>query len=300
MGQIDEDFEAVDIDDISLLERYLAKAHYEEGNHNVVGFMIWLDSYPLWKCYTKDWMVLLGIHEKKLFIYMPLCEPQFFNEAILAAKKIFDRYQMPFVLSCFTKAAMDDVLTIFPQYVAQEYRDAADYVYLSEKLRSFSGKKLQKKRNHMNAFYKQYEGCYTYEAINQHNIPACIAFLENWHKEDNDDFLAYEKSGILRVFELWDNLPTRGGLLRIDGEVKAFVIGSRLSDRMCQMNVEKADEQIRGLYQAICKEFLSHEYLDCMYVNREDDMGMENIRQAKEAYAPEFMIMKYRLSEQMS
>lgn len=68
---------------------------------------------------------------------------------------------------------------------------------------------------------------------------------------------------------------------------------------MCQMNVEKANENIRGLYQAICKEFLNHEFLDSEYVNREEDMGIENIRKAKEAYHPEFLIMKYRLMKKV-
>lgn len=292
---LDHDFEQVSVEDIPKLKYYLSLANYEEANHNIVGFMIWLDSYPLWKCEGDGWMVLLGIHEGQLFIYMPLCQEDKFEEAILSAKKIFDRYQVPFVLSCYTKEAMDRVLQVFPDYTSEEFRDAADYVYLTEKLRTFSGKKLQKKRNHMNAFYKDYEGRWEYSQLSPQDINDVIAFLSEWRKEDDDYLLAYEKLGILRVFENWDALDAKGGVIRIDGKVEAFVIGSHLSSRMCQMNVEKANENIRGLYQAICKEFLNHEFLDSAYVNREEDMGIENIRKAKEAYHPEFLIMKYRL-----
>lgn len=292
---LDHDFEQVTVSDIPLLKKYLALAQYEEANHNLVGFMIWLDTYPLWKYEGDGWLVLLGIHEGQLFIYMPLCKEEKFAEAILAAKRIFDRYELPFVLSCYTKEAMDRVLLLFPEDTCEAFRDAADYVYLSEKLRTFSGKKLQKKRNHLNAFYKNYEGRWMYAPLMKDDFNELIEFLGNWRKDDDDYMMAYEKLGILRVLEHWEELDAKGGIIRIDGKIEAFVIGSSLSSNMCQMNVEKANEQIRGLYQAICKEFLSHEYLDTIYVNREDDMGIEELRHAKEAYHPEFLIMKYRL-----
>lgn len=295
---LDHDFEQVGINDIPLLKKYLSLAQYEEANHNLIGFMVWLDTYPLWKYEGDEWLVLLGVHEGQLFIYMPLCREEKFAEAILAAKQIFDRYHMPFILSCYTQEAMDKVLQLFPNYTSEAFRDAADYVYLCEKLRTFSGKKLQKKRNHLNAFYKQYENRWIYEPLKQENMAELIEFLGAWHKEDDDFMMAYEKLGILRVLEHWQELDGRGGIIRIDGKIEAFVIGSRLSARMCQMNVEKANEGIRGLYQAICKEFLQHEYLDTIYVNREDDMGLAELRHAKEAYHPEYLIMKYRLMKQ--
>lgn len=295
---LDIDFQQVTLDDIPLLKKFLKIANYEEANHNLIGFLIWLDTYPLWKYEGENWLVLLGVHEGKLFLYMPLCEPSYFKSAILAAKAIFDRYEVPFILSCYTKEAMDQVLTIFPDYTSEAFRDAADYVYLSEKLRTFGGKKLQKKRNHLNAFYKDYEGRWSYEAIQASSCEEIMNFLSSWRKDD-DYMLAYEKLGILRVLEHWDQVGGTGGLIRIDGVVEAFVIGSSLSNRMCQMNVEKANEQIRGLYQAICKEFLSHEFLDTEYVNREDDMGLEALRHAKEAYHPAFMIEKYRLMKKV-
>ena len=46
---LDHDFTQVDAHDIPLLKKYLALAAYEEANHNLVGFMTWLDAYPLWK-----------------------------------------------------------------------------------------------------------------------------------------------------------------------------------------------------------------------------------------------------------
>jgi len=297
-SNLDHDFVQVDVQDIPLLKKYLALSQYEEANHNLVGFMIWLDAYPLWKYEGEDWLVLLGVHEVQLFIYMPLCQEIKFKEAIYSAKTVFDRYHMPFVCSCYTKEVMDRVLELFPHYQAEAFRDAADYVYSCDKLRTFSGKKLQKKRNHLNAFYKQYAGRWTYAPIVKQDFEELLLFLSKWHKEDDNYMVAYEKLGILRVLEHWEQLDAYGGIIRIDGVIEAFAIGSKLSGRMCQINIEKANDTIRGLYQAICKEFLTHECRDCTYVNREDDMGSKDLRQAKEAYHPEYLIMKYRLITQ--
>ena len=243
----------------------------------------------------ENWLILLGIHEGTLFIYMPLCSREYFREALLEAKSIFDHYGLPFVLSCFTQQPAQWVQQIFPQLCLTENRDSADYVYLAEKLKTFAGKKLQKKRNHLNAFYRDYAGRWSYETLDEHNVAECEAFLRQWHAEDPDAFLQQERRGVFRILKLLGTIPYRGGLIRIDGQVKAFAIGSWLSPRMCQENIEKADDEIRGLYQVILKEWLTHEFDEAEYVNREDDMGHENIRQAKLAYHPEFLIAKYRI-----
>ena len=51
--------------------------------------------------------------------------------------------------------------------------------------------------------------------------------------------LQEEKKGIKEVFRLWDKLPCDGGVLRIDGVIKAFIISSPLFDEVVQINVEK-------------------------------------------------------------
>lgn len=293
--EISDDFLPFSLEQIPTIKKYLKLKKYEESNHNIVNMILWLEWYPLFCVEDENYLLLLGIHKGELFLYMPLCEDKYFEEAILKAKSIFDFYKVKFVLSCFTKESMDKVIELFPKYHACPACESFDYVYSIEKLISFSGKKLQKKRNHLNAFYRDYENRYVYESLNKENIEECKVFLEQWKTDDEDAFLQHDRKGTMHILEYYDFLDCKGGCIRIDGEVKAFAIGSVLSDRMIQENIEKADESIRGLYQAILKEFLSHEFSEYQYVNREDDMGYENLRAAKLAYHPEFMIEKFRL-----
>lgn len=296
--EISNDFSPISVDQITKIQRYLDLQQYEESNHNLVNMIIWIDWYPLFCVEEENYIILLGIHEGELFIYMPLCEEQYFEEAIVRAKSIFDKYGMKFVLSCFTPEEMDKVLKLYPEYCACSARGSFDYVYSVEKLKTFSGKKLQKKRNHLNAFYLEYGQRYVYESLNEENVHECKQFLENWKVDVEDAYLQAERKGAMRVLNLFGKVDYKGGCIRIDGEVKAFAIGSKLSERMCQENIEKADSEIRGLYQAMMKEFLIHEFGDFEYVNREDDMDYDNIRQAKMAYNPEFLIEKFRLCKE--
>lgn len=52
---------------------------------------------------------------------------------------------------------------------------------------------------------------------------------------------------------------------------------------------------MRGLYTAITKEFAAHAWDDVIYLNREEDMGIPGLRNAKEALHPEFMVKKYNV-----
>lgn len=292
------DFEQVTEADCSLLLHFLEEAGYEESNHNIVNMFQWRRQYPLWKCATANYLLLLGIHEGKLFIYMPLCREEFFDEAIIQARHIFTKAHVPFMLSCFTEHSMEKVLKLFPTCSSVCERDASDYIYEAEKLRTFSGKKLQKRRNHINAFMIEYKDRYRYEEISTGNLAEVKDFLYHWKETDIvDDYFHFEKQGAMDILDLFGKLPYQGGLIRIDDEVRAFVIGSLTSPRMVQINIEKADETIRGLYQVVEKEFLNHHYLETTLVNREDDMGLENLRAAKMALAPSGFIEKYRLRE---
>lgn len=285
--------------DIPVVKEYLARAKYLESNHNIVNMVMWRFYFPLYICVQEHYLCLIGKHQNQWFMYMPLCEKRYFKEALLCMKTYFDNAKIPFVMSCFTKDETYLVKEFVDDIVVYEDRDGFDYVYSIEQLKSLSGKKLQKKRNHLNAFYKEFEGRFMYETIHSGNMDECLRFLDLWKFENDDLMMIEEKRGIKEVFRLWDVLGCKGGVLRIDNEVKAFIISSPLCGNMAQINVEKADVSIRGCYQAILVEHIKDCLLEYEFVNREDDMGMDSLRQAKMAYNPCTMIKKYRLKKEV-
>ena len=295
----DADFIPVTTLDIPLIQSALLKANYEESNHNIVNLFQWMKQYPLWQYHTDHYLLLLGVHKGRLFSYMPLCEDVYFEEAILKAKSIFNQFGIPFELSCFTEKEKDKVLKLLPMAYESCEEEASDYVYEAEKLRTLSGGKLQKRRNHYNAFLRLNDGRWNAEPITAQNKEEVKAFLAQWKTESLDEYFLYEKEGVMSILDLIDTLPYQGLLIRIDGNIKAFLIGTQSSDRMVQINIEKADPSIRGLYQAIEVEYLKRYFTQATLVNREDDMGLESLRQAKRALDPLMMIRKFRIREKL-
>ena len=79
----------------------------------------------------------------------------------------------------------------------------------------------------------------------------------------------------------------------IDGKMEACAIGELVNCENAIEHFEKANVEIRGLYQAICSEFCKALPDSVLYVNREEDMGIENLRHAKQALRPVMMAEKY-------
>ena len=87
----------------------------------------------------------------------------------------------------------------------------------------------------------------------------------------------------------------KGILIRIDGKFEAFTIGESLDEETVVIRFEKANGDIHGLYAILNRDFLMRDWAQFAFVNREEDMGIEGLRKAKQSYNPSRMIDKYTL-----
>lgn len=178
-----------------------------------------------------------------------------------------------------------------------EMRDSFDYVYLTEKMITLSGKKLHSKRNHLNYFFDNYN--YEYIKVTE---PALLTECENkakeWVSAKTKNRNSFELGAMERYFEHYFEFNQKGAVIKINGEIVAMSFGEKLNRDMALIQIELADENYRGAYQAINKLFCENEWKDCKYVNREEDMGLEGLRHAKKSYQPEFLVEKFIIEEE--
>lgn len=129
-----------------------------------------------------------------------------------------------------------------------------------------------------------------------------LEFSTNWfdQKESDDPLkrLDSEELGVMEGIRWAKAVGITAAGVRIDGKLQALTYGSldRSTD-MVVLHVEKANPAIRGLYNFLGREFLRAYYPDVRYVNREDDMGLENLRRTKESLHPIMMGKKYTILE---
>lgn len=167
-----------------------------------------------------------------------------------------------------------------------------DYVYLRERLASLSGKALQSKRNHINRFERLYPN-YSYEPISRNNIEECLAVERSWFDEHGaGEGRTSELRMIERVFSAFDELELMGGALRVDGRIIAFAVGSPINQSTFGVHIEKADRAYEGAFTMINREFARRIPEQYTYVNREEDLGIEGLRQAKLSYKPDMLLYK--------
>lgn len=178
-------------------------------------------------------------------------------------------------------------------------RDSFDYVYAIDDLADLPGRKYQRKRNHYNRFRDAFPD-YTVEPLNENNLPRVKLMLDLWYRtklqENSAGDYHMEQAALAKALRYYGALNMEG-LVLLDGEnVLAMTLGSQISNNTFDVHFEKARGDVNGAYTAINYEFARHirnKYPSIQFLNREEDMGLEGLRQAKQRYYPHHMVEKY-------
>ena len=176
-------------------------------------------------------------------------------------------------------------------------QDNWDYLYLAEKLASYSGKSLHGKKNHCNRF--EAENDWEFRPLSYELIPGCLDMLDVWSEQNSerlDPSVAYEHDAIIRAFAAYEWLGLEGGVLFANGKIVGFSLGEMCSADTFDVHFEKAQIDLNGAYPMVCRELtrmMMEKHPTLRYMNREDDMGLEPLRQSKLSYKPVGMVEKY-------
>jgi hypothetical protein len=181
-------------------------------------------------------------------------------------------------------------------WTAEYDRNQSDYVYLTKELIQLEGRKYHRKRNHIKQFKEKYS--YRYLPLTPEWITECLRLETDWcnlrHCEAIPS-LAKESLAIKEALVNFGRLRVKGGVVLIDGKVEAFTLGEPLNPETAVIHIEKANPAYEGLYTLIHQAFLEKEWSAYAYVNREQDLGEEGLRKAKESYFPHHMVSKYTM-----
>lgn len=276
---------------------WIQKAGYEDCNANVVTMLMWKDPYPFFFEVHDHFAIAYFLIRAtgQCYWYMPFCEEDYREEAIEAMLAYSKAHQMPTRMTSVSKEWRNWLQKqYYGKILFHKEWDGKDYIYDRKQQETLTGKKMQKRRNHLNAFLKEYGDRYEYHALSPADFDDVYAFLKRWQDHQEDIFgIKEEEIGIHFLLDHFEELGLSGGVITIDGQMEAFSILSPLTDYMLDIHVEKANKEIRGLYVAILKLYLEHCDPKYTLLNREDDMGLSSLAKAKHDMRPIRVPLKY-------
>jgi hypothetical protein len=291
------------IEDSRRLQTYANLRHVYISERQFVNQYIWEDYYDT-HYYCNDTYMFCATGKCGVYPMMPLCAEDDIIHVFTEIKEHWNQVLgKPLNMYLIDKSFLETLKTIpgfIDEFKIVDDRDSYDYIYDAEKLRTLSGKKYHKKKNHVNSFLRNYEGRYEYRLLTCEDIAEIEAFHDRWldnrDYEDKHGSIRSEENGIHRIFNNCSMIDCTMGGVYIDGKLEAYSIGSYASNIKCAyIHIEKANINIPGLYNYINQQFLAHSFPDAELVNREDDLGQEGLRKAKLSYKPIRLEEKYHI-----
>lgn len=285
------EFRKIEREDMSRIKAILAMSDYRGCEYSFANNLAWHRLYKTYICIYKDFYISMSEADGIYFTF-PAGKGDY-RELFGELKKYSESRGYPLTVGSVDEERYRLLSELFPDsFTLEKTPDSYDYIYNSADLRELPGKKYHKKRNHLKKIEKYN---YTYSALTEADFDDCIEFAAvhyNGRDGHEDESSVGEQLAIHTFFDNFDYLGLSGGVLRVDGRVAAFTVGERLNSDTLDVHIEKADTSIDGAYPAINNFYARQAAEKLMYINREEDMGIEGLRKSKLSYYPAFMQIK--------
>ncbi len=284
------DFKRIEIRDIEKIKPFFSYVESKTCDFTVGGMFMWRDYYSM-EYSVSDGVLISRLKNENGEIYYNIPLGESTPDAISSC---VERFACPKIRFCTVPQEYIGVFErMYPHCTVTEQTDYADYLYSSEELISLKGKKFSPQRNLISQF-KRNHPTWSFEEVNGSNIADVIDFFNRNAVQTGDGSVASSVESSM-CFEVLNNLDSYGmtGLcLTVDKKIVGFSLGEISNDTLF-VHIEKADRAYKGAYQLLMNCFAERFGADVQYINREEDMGSEGLRRAKQAYNPICLLKKY-------
>lgn len=288
-------FAPINLNSITSIKKHLKYCDYNECDYSITTLFIW-ENY-------KHFNYTYAIQDNVLYIksdvngqisfFMPICK----NSNLLLGFHTLNEYckikQIKLSFCCVPEKGLERIKKHFKKLEIIQYLDWFDYLYSKDDLKYLKGKKYANKRNHINHFNDTYK--YEYISITIETIPLAISFINEFKKKyTNDEMLLIEAKKLVTIFNNFDLFKLKGGMLKVDNKIIALTLGDILNNNTLCIHTEKAFKEYHGSYAVINQMFIQkNDFEELKYINREEDMGLSNLRYSKQNYHPIKLLYKY-------
>jgi len=291
-------FKPLELGDQELFTGFLKDYPFKTYEYSFLTLYLWKDYCRVEYAILEDALIIKKSEENKGSYFMQpigyvehklpgiITELNHIKEQEAGFKTLFRDIEEPF---------LEELRELYgPRLQAWEDVNNFDYIYQTQKLIELKGDKLHKKKNHYNQFIHAYN--YVVKDIRESGVATdCLRFSEKWlqdqaakHRE-----LIFELRGIEDILQHLAELPFCGLAVYVGEKIVGYTLAEIVNRQMAIVHIEKGNTRYKGIY-AFLNKTLAETYLrDTLYINREEDLGLSNLRKAKLAYDPERLEKKY-------
>ena len=179
-----------------------------------------------------------------------------------------------------------------------EDRAISNYLYSAASLAKLSGRKYSKKRNLIAQASSLYE--WTVQKLTAELTESCFCVLDSIVKEENpqmEGMPARELAALECTLRHFDEFGQQGLLISANDLPVAFSIYEAINPTTVAVHFERALRSHKGLFQVVNWETAKVVAAQGFeFINREEDLGDEGLRDAKMSYHPIEIIPAYELT----
>jgi hypothetical protein len=290
-----DDFKKISIDDKPVFEKHYRQFPPLHSGELFSTMASWGEYVEYRYVLIENSIIIVSSDSDGLVLHHPSGK---FNQDLV--KQVMNLALRENVIFGFIKKAEKTLLsTHFPSLTFAERRDFFDYVYRASDLATLLGTKYGKIRNRLNKFSKNF--AYTTEEISEKNMEEVREFLKRWclWKDcKSDELLENERKAILFSMAHFFDLGLMGLALRINGTIQAIALYEKMNTDTVVVHFEKGSPDFDGIYKAINMETAKRVQHLVPYIDREEDLGIPGLRQAKLSYQPDHFIEIYYVTQE--
>lgn len=280
----------LELGDQSLVAQYLKRYPPRISELTFTNLFVWRNSRPVWLAEVEGSLVFIANAGEEDDAGKVLLGPPLGETSPLSVYKTLGIDMKGFVRIPEDTAEVlrNAGLNVTPD------RNNSDYVYKVADLAELQGRRFHKKRNLIKQCLASHR-C-EYEPIIPGLVLECLDFQDRWCQArecGKNPGLCNEYVAIREAFMNYRDLHILGGAIRVDGAIEAYALGEGLNPNTSVCHFEKAMPGVQGLGQLINQWFSKNAVRGFKYINREQDLGIQGLRQAKKSYHPDHMVDKF-------
>lgn len=296
-----EILERSDFQPVTLANRDLFRTHYEKypqvHSDNTFTNMVCWNHYAHYEYAYVDGSIIIASTINGKTRYRPPIgprNPELFRTTLELAIESGEE-EVP--LNVITSDTKEWLAREFPALKPVPDTIHFEYVYLSRDLAGLQGGNYLMIRRQLNKFRKNCS--YRVEPVTPDMEKELNDFLKKWCEFkgcDTDPVLANEKDAIHFAVKHFAEIGLSGLVIRVDDVIGSMALFEGMSPTTALVHFEKGLPDCEGIYKAINAETAGLLEKNYEYINRESDLGVPGLREAKMRYHPHHLVEIYSLT----